>query len=94
MRPIDVEQGLRVTFPGRNRDFDDGVEVGLALSVMASGANFTMWLGETAIEQVTELAGRMSFQATPLKHHSGGVFMMFRAQQPLGRLLLVHSSDS
>jgi hypothetical protein len=62
MRPIIVQDGLTITFPGRGKEFDEGVEVGIAAGLMALGQNFTMWLSETSIEQSEELARHMGFK--------------------------------
>jgi len=37
MRHIQVEDGLRLKFPGRDETFNAGIEVGLILAQMASG---------------------------------------------------------
>jgi hypothetical protein len=66
MRSIYVEHGLRVSFPGRDEEFDQGVEMGIAIALMAAGQNFTVWLSADNIEQADELAARMNFHAVPL----------------------------
>jgi hypothetical protein len=66
MRSIYVEEGLRVSFPGRDEEFDEGVEMGIAVALMAAGQNFTVWLSADNIEQANELATRMDFHTVPL----------------------------
>jgi len=66
MRSIYVEDGLRVSFPGRNEEFDQGVEMGIAVALMAAGQNFTIWFSADNIEQANELAARMNFHTVPL----------------------------
>jgi hypothetical protein len=61
MRRIYVEDGLSVSFPWRDAEFDQGVEVGIAIALMAAGQNFTTWLSNDTIEQVKELAAKMNF---------------------------------
>jgi len=66
MRSIYVEDGLRVSFPGRGEEFDRGVEMGIAIALMAAGQDFTVWLSADNIEQANELAARMNFHTVPL----------------------------
>jgi hypothetical protein len=66
MRSIYVEHGLRVSFPGRDEEFDQGVEMGIAIALMAAGHNFTVWLSTDNLEQANELAARMNFHTVPL----------------------------
>jgi hypothetical protein len=66
MRSIYVEDGLRVSFPGRDEEFDQGVEMGIAIALMAAGQDFTVWLSTDSIEQANELAARMNFHTVPL----------------------------
>jgi hypothetical protein len=37
MRQIEVIEGLRLRFPHRDSEFDDGLEIGLLLAAMARG---------------------------------------------------------
>ena len=66
MRSIFVEDALRISFPGRNEEFDQGVEMGIAIALMAAGQDFTVWLSADNIEQADELATRMNFHTVPL----------------------------
>jgi hypothetical protein len=66
MRSIYVEDGLRVSFPGRGEEFDEGVEMGIAIALMAAGQNFTVWLSDDSIEQANELSARMNFHTVLL----------------------------
>jgi hypothetical protein len=66
MRSIYVEDGLRVSFPGRDEEFDQGVEMGIAIALMAAGQDFTVWLSADSIEQASELAARMNFHTVTL----------------------------
>ena len=66
MRSIYVEDGLRVSFPGRDEEFDQGVEMGIAVALMAAGQDFTIWISADNIEQASELAARMNFHTVPL----------------------------
>jgi hypothetical protein len=59
MRAIYIEQGLSITFPGRDQEFDHGVEIGIAIALMAAGQNFTTWLSNETIDHVsTRLLGQ------------------------------------
>jgi hypothetical protein len=61
MRSIYVENDLTVRFPGREEEFDQGVEMGIAIALMATGQNFTTLLSSDNIEQAEAVAAKMNF---------------------------------
>jgi hypothetical protein len=66
MRSIYVEDGLKVSFPGRDEEFDQGVEMGIAIALLAAGENFTIWLSAENVGLAQELAQKMKFHVVPL----------------------------
>jgi hypothetical protein len=63
MRDIHVEEGLRLRFPGRGEDFDEGVEVGIAIRLMALGeSTFTQRVSIRSVEQLRDLATAMHYR--------------------------------
>jgi len=89
MRAIHVEDGLTVTFPNRSDEFDEGVEVGIVLTLMAAGRDFTLWVSEGALPQVRDLAGRMRFQIVTGAKDRGTQQVIFRLGPPPSPLRLV-----
>jgi hypothetical protein len=94
MRSIYVEDGLTVSFPGRSEEFDHGVEVGIALTLMAAGENFTSWLSAENIEQAHELARKMNFQLVPLGSDGERRQVIFRKYAPVRLQLVAHKAHA
>ena len=65
MRTIHLDPDLRVRFPRRSRDFDEGVEIGVAAALMARGEpTISRWLAADSIEQFRSLAGKFNYRVT------------------------------
>jgi hypothetical protein len=63
MRQIQVEDGLRVRFPGRDDAFDEGVEIGLLLASMASGRpRIAARISEATLDQARDLGVLMGYR--------------------------------
>ncbi len=63
MRRIEIEPELRVRFPGRCSDFDEGFEVGLVAAQMGTGArSIERVVGASVVPQLTALARAMSYR--------------------------------
>jgi hypothetical protein len=63
MRFIHVEDDLRLRFPGRGEDFNEGVEVGLLIAGMASGrSELSIRIAAANLEQVQELATSLGYR--------------------------------
>lgn len=63
MRQIQVEDGLRVRFPGRDSTFDEGVEIGILLASMASGRpRFPARISKAALDQARDLGAMMGYR--------------------------------
>jgi len=63
MRLIHVEEDLRLLFPGRGEEFNQGVEVGLLVAGMATGqSELSVRIAVTNLEQVQELATGLGYR--------------------------------
>ena len=63
MRQIQVEDGLRVRFPGRDEAFDEGVEIGLLLASMATGRpRIPARISEATLDQARDLGTMMGYR--------------------------------
>lgn len=63
MRSIDVEDNLRLRFPERDDHFDDGVEVGMIVSLMAMAMpRINRVVSARVIEQLRSLGARMGYR--------------------------------
>jgi hypothetical protein len=60
---MEIEPELRVRFPARGPDFDDGFEVGLVAAQMGMGGRLIeRVVGASALPQLTALARAMSYR--------------------------------
>jgi hypothetical protein len=89
MRSIYVENDLTVRFPGREEEFDQGVEMGIAIALMAAGQNFTTWLSSDNIEQAEAVAAKMNFHVVPIAVQGESQQIAFRTGRPPCHLKLV-----
>lgn len=63
MRKIHLDHEVRVRFPQRSADFDDGVEVGMLAALMTHGDPvITRWVSDRCVEQLQSLARRLSYR--------------------------------
>lgn len=64
MRQIHLDQEIRLRFPRRGPEFDDGVEVGILAVLMTQGDPvITRWISETCLQQLQALAPQLSYRA-------------------------------
>ena len=92
MRHIHLADGLRLRFPGRNEDFDQGVEIGMLALLMDMGEReFRRWISIGNLDQARALAKQLGYYV--IESSSDGVDgtrLPFRAGRP--QLRLVHSA--
>ena len=63
MRLIHVEEDLRLRFPGRGEEFNEGVEVGLLIAGMASRrSELSIRIAAANLDQVQELATGLGYR--------------------------------
>lgn len=92
MRKVEVVEGLRLRFPGRAADFDDGVEVGIAAALMAiRGQTFSHRLSPGSLDQVRPLAVELGYRLVVDSSGEGWCDVSFRRGPERPRLVLAHS---
>ncbi len=90
MRPIEVEEGLRIRFPGRPEAFDVGVEVGLVTALMIQGAQtFQRRLSTAALSQLEKLAVEFRYRLSVTDLPDGGHEVLFTPVSARPRLSVV-----
>ncbi|MBA1158224.1 hypothetical protein [Microvirga mediterraneensis] len=63
MRHIHLDDGLRLRFPGRTEDFDQGVEIGMIAVLMDQGlGEFSRWIARSNLSQVEAIAKQMGYR--------------------------------
>jgi hypothetical protein len=63
MRHIHLDEGLRLRFPGRSEDFDQGVEIGMLAVLMDQGLmEFSRWISRDNLSQVEAIAKQMGYR--------------------------------
>ena len=57
MRHIHLDDGLRLRFPARSEDFDQGVEIGMVAVLMDQGMReFSRWISRGNLGQIEAIA--------------------------------------
>jgi hypothetical protein len=95
MRHIHLDDGLRLRFPGRSEDFDQGVEIGMIAVLMDQGlTEFARWISRSNLSQVEAIARQMGYRI----EEGGGdeewvdVTFLHGAAKAKPKLRLVHSA--
>lgn len=90
MTVIEVEDGLQVRFPGRGPEFLEGVEIGLLLAELATGASdVRRRFRLSAVDQAHELAAGFGYRAEKVDHGAGWVDLNFTRRRSRPRLSVV-----
>lgn len=72
MRKIEIEDDLKIRFPRRAPDFDDGVEVGVMAALMATGIpRFTRTVYPTVVAPVRALAAKLGYRVVTTPEPDG-----------------------
>ena len=72
MRYIEVEDGLRVRFPGRGEEFNEGIEIGLLVAQLAQGGReFGRLISTANLEQARDVAGRFGYTLKVVAERAG-----------------------
>ena len=94
MRHIHLDDGLRLRFPGRSEDFDQGVEIGMIAVLMDQGLNeFSRWIARSNLSQVEAIAKQMGYRI----EENGGdgewadITFLYGSVKAKPKLRLVHS---
>lgn len=92
MRHIHLDDGLRLRFPGRSEDFDQGVEIGMIAVLMDQGMReFSRWISRGNLDQVRAIARQMGYHTVEGAANGDWVDLSFRHGQARPTLKLVHS---
>lgn len=93
MRHIQAEDGLRLRFPGRDKEFNEGVEIGLLVARLARGEQaFTCLISTANVDQARAVARHFGYRVhvTAEDHGLSEVQVAVRARRP--SLTLVHDT--
>jgi hypothetical protein len=93
MRHIHLADGLRLRFPGRSEDFDQGVEIGMLAILMDNGAGeFSRWISRANVEQARALAKQLGYHVVEGGKDGELIELVFRNRPVRPQLKLVHSA--
>ena len=93
MRKIEITDGLRVNFPGRNDDFKDGVEIGLLAASLANDpTQTTHCVSVSNVLQAERFAEALGYHMLQAKVHDRWSILTFRKGRPRPKLRLVSST--
>lgn len=90
MRSIEVEEKLRLRFPERDENFDDGVEIGLIVGLMTMAMpQINRMVSARVIDQLRNLAVRMGYRLVveELQGESASVALVSTQIRPTLRLV-------
>ena len=93
MRHIHLAEGLRLRFPGRSEDFDQGVEIGMLAVLMDLGhQEFSRWISAENRDQARALAQQLGYRMVEGASDADWIEMTFRSGPARPQLKLVHSA--
>jgi len=93
MRHIHLADGLRLRFPGRDENFDQGVEIGMLAVLMDMGTReFRRWISSSNLEQARALAKQLGYHVVEGEGSEGWTELVFRSGSARPQLKLVHSA--
>lgn len=90
MRKIEILDDVRLRFPGRDAEFDTGLEVGAATVLMAQGEPLIQrTLSADAVEQLRPIADRLRYAMVATEGPEGmmDVSLMHWSRKPLLRIV-------
>jgi hypothetical protein len=92
MRHIHLTDGLRLRFPGRGEEFDQGVEIGaLAVLMDIATPNVSRWIATANVEQARALAQKMDYRVAEGASEAGWTYVTLHRGPARPQLRLVHS---
>lgn len=94
MRSVELEQGLKVRFPGQDASFADGVEIGVLATLMVGRQpEFAREIASGNVEQARALGRKLGYHLSDLEAVTGDrVRATFRARSLAPKLRLVASA--
>jgi hypothetical protein len=92
MRHIHLADGLRLRFPGRSEEFDQGVEIGMLAVLMDLGdREFRRWISSANLAQARALAKQLGYHVVEGASDDEWTELVFRYGPARPKLQLVHS---
>ena len=93
VRRIHVEEGLSLRFPGRDEEFNEGVEIGILAVLMSSGQRgFTHWVSSATVSQARGIAEKMGYHLCEGASDGELTEVILRTGRARPTLTLVHSA--
>ena len=93
MRQVEIESGLRLRFPHRSEEFDQGVEIGMLAVLMAtSGMDFERSISIENLDQARALADKLGYHLVCRTTDANAADVLFKTGRPRPQLTLVHTS--
>lgn len=93
MRHIDVADGLRLRFPSRDEEFDQGVEIGVIAALMSLELrDFSRWISVASVAQARSLAEKLGYRVIEGGSDAEWAQVTFQFGRARPGLKLVHSS--
>ena len=94
MRHIHLADGLRLRFPGRPEEFDQGVEIGMLAVLMDLGEReFSRWISSANLDQARALAKQLGYSVLEANGDAEWTELTFRFGPARPKLKLVHSAS-
>jgi hypothetical protein len=92
MQHIHLAEGVKLRFPARNVDFDQGVEIGiLAVLMNQENTEFSRRISESNLAQARALAEQFGYRMVEGAHEGECVELTFYSREARPRLRVVHS---
>jgi len=93
MRHIQLEEDLRIRFPSRGAEFDEGVEIGILAALMAAGLpEISRTVASGTIEQLRCLASGLGYRIVVSGEIRGQVDVTLQSSAMRPKLRLVSGS--
>ncbi|HEV7252962.1 MAG TPA: hypothetical protein VGN97_07655 [Mesorhizobium sp.] len=91
MRKINIQDDLRIGFPGRGDTFSDGVEIGMLATMMSLGwTEFSRSISRHCLEQARALGEKLGYHIALLENDGAeAVRLTFRDRTQRPKLRLV-----
>jgi hypothetical protein len=92
VRQINIEEGLQISFPGRDASFCEGVEIGMLAALMAMGQpEIVRPIAAVTLEQAGVLARKLGYHVAEAEVHGDTVTLVLRNHRPSPKLRLISS---
>jgi hypothetical protein len=92
MHHIHLAEGLRLRFPARSADFDQGVEVGMLAALMSQDVTeFSRRISMANLGQVRAVAEQFGYRLLEGEAVEDSVLLTFYSRSARPRLRVVHS---